>query len=178
MQQAYQPMKLVTHRGKKKKKKSRLVVPDFFCNGLGKAAGSCLSAVSTLDISLMIPVLEVAGRGPRMETWRSPKSWRQWKLFLLPRMRNWSYLLAPVHKGGLVAGNRWPGNRLSSPRGAGRSLRVYAQQGTLCCCHYLLSTDISKVPFMPPFPWKGDNKREHDLLVRIIAINDNTHRTK
>lgn len=60
--------------------------------------------MSTLDISLMIPVLEVAGWGPRVETWHLPKSWRQWKLFLLPRMRNWSYLLAPVHEGGLVAG--------------------------------------------------------------------------
>lgn len=103
MQKAYQTMPLITHP-KKKKKKSRLVVPDFSCNGLGKVARSCLSAMSTLDISLMIPVLEVAGRGPRVETWHLPKSWRQWKLFLLPRMRNWSYLLAPVHEGGLVAG--------------------------------------------------------------------------
>lgn len=144
---------------------------------MGKAAESCLSAVSTVDISLMIPLLEVAGSGPRVETWRLPKSWRQWKLFLLPQMRNWSYLLAPVHKGGRVAGNCWPGNRLCSPWGAGRSFRVCTQQWTLCCCYYLWSTDIPKVLFMPSFPWKGDNKREHDL-VQIIAINDSMCRPK
>lgn len=46
---------------KRKKKKSRLVVPNFSCKSLGKAAGSCLSAVSTLDISLIILVLEIVG---------------------------------------------------------------------------------------------------------------------
>lgn len=116
-------------------------MPDFPCKRLGKAAGSCLSAMSTLDISLIILVLEVVGWGPRMETWHLPKSWRQWKLFLLPQMRNWLYLLALVHKGGLVAGNHWPGNRLCSPWGAGRSSRVYAQQWVLCFCYCLLSTD-------------------------------------
>lgn len=155
-----------------------MVAPDFSCNGLEKVAGSCLSAVSTLDTSLMIPVLELAGLGPRVETWHLPKSWTQWKLFLLPQMRNWSYLLAPVHKGGLVAGNRWQGNRLCLPWGARRSLRVYTQQWTLCCCYCLLPTGIPKVLFMPPFPWKGDCKREHDLPMQIIAINGNTYRTK
>lgn len=163
---------------KRKKKKSRLLVPNFSCKSLGKAAGSCLSAVSTLDISLIILVLEIVGWSPRMETWHLPKSWRQWKLFLLPRMRNWLYLLAPVHKGGLVAGNHWPGNRLCSPWGAGRSSRVYAPQWVLCCCYCLLSTDIPKVLFMPPFPWEGNNQREHNLLVHIIVIDDNMYRTK
>lgn len=95
-------------------------MPDFSCNRLRKVARSCPSAVSTLDIFLMIPLLEVAGLGPRVETWHLPKTWRQWKLFLLPWMRNWSYLLAPVHKGGLVAGNLWQGSRLCSPWGAAR----------------------------------------------------------
>lgn len=148
-------------------------MPDFSCRSLCKAEGSCLSAASTLDISLITLVLEVVGWGPRMETWHLPESWRQWKLFLLPQMRNWLYLLAPVHKGGLVAGNHWPGNRLWSPWGAGRSSRVYAQQWELCCCFCLLSTDRLKVLFMPPFPWEGNNQRQHDLLVHVVVIDDN-----
>lgn len=95
-------MKKVTQMEKKiKKKSSWLVVLVFSFIGLGNVAGSCLSAMSKMDISLMIALLEVSGPGPRVETWHLPKSWRQWRLFLLPRMRNWSYLLALVHKGGL-----------------------------------------------------------------------------
>lgn len=92
-------------------------------------------------------------------------------------MRNQSYLLALVHKGGQGVGNCLQGNSLGSPRGAGRSLRAYSRQWSPSC-YYLLSTEIPKVPFMTPFPsnrqWEWVWSSHADNCYKQQCIQDKT----